>query len=138
MKKVTWIAVLTATAIVVAGCQDRRPRVSYESGDGAPAGGTPPPQDSQYAGDTSQPSSRSNPSPAPSGDQKPWTPPENKQPTQPSNSAAPKYPQGVPVTGKKGFVKSPYAEYAGLVDVRGFPPGTQVKCPYTQKIFIVP
>jgi hypothetical protein len=42
------------------------------------------------------------------------------------------------VAGKKGFVKSPYAEYAGLVDVRGFPSGTQVKCPYTQKIFIVP
>lgn len=49
-----------------------------------------------------------------------------------------KYPTGIAVAGKKGFVKSPYAEYAGLVDVRGFPTGTQVKCPYTQKIFIVP
>jgi uncharacterized protein YceK len=49
-----------------------------------------------------------------------------------------KYPTGIIVAGKKGFVKSPYAEYAGLVDVRGFPAGTQVKCPYTQKIFIVP
>jgi len=49
-----------------------------------------------------------------------------------------RYPSGTKVSGKPGLVKSPYAPYAGDVDVQGIPSGTQVKCPYTGKIFIVP
>jgi len=48
------------------------------------------------------------------------------------------YPYAQPVPGKPGFVTSPYAPYQGYVDVRGFPPGTEVKDPYTQKVFLVP
>jgi hypothetical protein len=47
-------------------------------------------------------------------------------------------PYGTPVAGKPGFVMSPYAPGNGYVDVRGFPPGTEVKDPYTGKVFLVP
>ncbi len=45
---------------------------------------------------------------------------------------------GTPVQGKPGFVTSPHAPDAGYVDLRGFPPDTEVKCPYTGKIFLTP
>ncbi len=42
-----------------------------------------------------------------------------------------------PVPGKFGHVYSPFAK-GKEVDVSGYPPGTEVRCPYTQKIFKVP
>ena len=56
----------------------------------------------------------------------------------PTKAAKGDYPYGVPVPDKPGFVKSPFAPDQGLVDVRGFPPGTEVKDPFTNKIFLVP
>jgi hypothetical protein len=47
-------------------------------------------------------------------------------------------PYGVPVPNKPGFVVSPYSPNAGYVDIRGFPSETEVKDPYTGKVFITP
>jgi hypothetical protein len=76
----------------------------------------------------------------------PTTPPEDPaattaQSAPPAPSAPPTakgdYPYGVPVEGKPGFVRSPYSPDK-MTDVRGYAPGTEVKDPYTQKIFLVP
>jgi hypothetical protein len=47
-------------------------------------------------------------------------------------------PYGIPVAGRPGFVTSPYSPKSGYVDVRGFPSGTEVKDPYTGKVFLTP
>ena len=48
------------------------------------------------------------------------------------------YPVATAVPGKPGWVLSPYAPDAGPIDVSGFPPGTEVRCPHTKKIFFTP
>jgi hypothetical protein len=49
-----------------------------------------------------------------------------------------KIPYATPVSGKPGFVISPYAPKEGYVDVRGYKAGTEVKDPYSGKVFLVP
>ena len=43
-----------------------------------------------------------------------------------------------PVPGKPGYVTNPYDDSKGMIDVRGYPPGTEVKDPATGKNFLVP
>jgi len=47
-------------------------------------------------------------------------------------------PYGIPVPGKQGLVTSPFSPDSGYIDVRSFPPGTEVKDPYTGKTFLTP
>jgi len=52
--------------------------------------------------------------------------------------ASQEVPYATPVPGKKDLVTSPYAPRAGYVDIHGYPPGQEVRCPYTGKLFRVP
>jgi hypothetical protein len=71
------------------------------------------------------------------------TPPAETAAGPPPPTAAPTkvakgdYPYGIPVPGKPHLVESPYSP-GKYIDVEGFPPGTEVKDPYTDKIFLVP
>ena len=47
-------------------------------------------------------------------------------------------PYAIPVPGKRGFVISPFAPDSGYIDVHQFPPGTDVKDPFTGKVFRTP
>ena len=54
-----------------------------------------------------------------------------------TNSAA-QFPVAKAVPGKPGYVFSPYDPNGGYVDISGYPSGSKVKDPYSQKIFLVP
>jgi len=47
-------------------------------------------------------------------------------------------PVGIPSSVREGWVISPHAPKAGLVDTRRFAEGEKVMCPFTGKVFVVP
>ncbi len=111
---------------------------------------TPPRPAKKKAGtDAAEPNESPAPSPAASpGETRPALPtpsptPEPPMVRQASHVAATPglrrdLPYGIPVPNRPGFVTSPYAPKQGLVDVRNFPGGTEVKDPFTGKIFLTP
>src|SRR5947207_2220577 len=82
------------------------------------------------------PPGRSTPAPTPTATT--TTPPVRLASAPPIKNSKRDIPYGIPVPNKPGFVTSPYSPKSGYVDVRGFPSGTEVKDPYSGKIFLTP
>ena len=79
---------------------------------------------------------QTNPDKSPSTNNTKTDPPEKAPDPEPKKPEGNK-PYATPVPGKVGHVYSPFAS-GREVDVNGFPPGTEVRCPYTKRIFRVP
>ena len=132
MKRIIVPAALALTIVLFSACQEpeTKPR-SRSGGRPTPSSGTeiatnPNPEETSTSekpatGEPAKPQSTPAPNPVPN-------PPVEKG----------DIPYAKPVPGKPGFVFSPYDQYKGYIDVRGFPPGTEVKDPYSGKSFLVP
>jgi len=128
MKTAALLAFSTVTALVLlAACEpETKPSLPHHPTPGQ-TGPTPTPSPT--------PPGIPTPSPTP-GDATPTPSPTTATPT-PTPGTTGSLPYGIPVPGKPGFVTSPF-DQSGYVDVRGFAPNSEVRDPYSGKIFLVP
>jgi hypothetical protein len=138
MKRILAISLLTCALISACGTTNDRARHG-RTREHRFGGGTAVESDTYYT--ETPPSQESAPAPE---ENKPAPAPAPTQATAPTPTPAPVVKHeaartGIPVQGKPGFVRSPYAPESGLIDVRGYPTGTEVKDPYAPgKILLVP
>ena len=134
--KFSFSLVLACVALFFAACtdyEDQPPQGARHPVSRYPAGG-------QQVGPAQQQPFNPN---APSPESTPQQEEAAAAPTAPSPPPAPgkvakgDFPYGKPVPGKPHLVESPYSP-GKYIDVEGFAPGTEVKDPYTGKIFLVP
>jgi hypothetical protein len=112
--------VVAAPVRLVHGSDDHTPPRSDVDRPGRPVAATPTPRPKVV-----QRKSKSQPSPSPA------TAPRMA-------SAQPQFPVAKVVPGKPGLVYNPFDPKGGLIDVSGYAPGSKVKDPDSQKIFVVP
>jgi len=128
MKRILVPASFAVTLALFAACEENNPRPPHRPGGFHPTSPTvteTPPADST---EVEKPEKKEKPAPN--------EPTVNSVPEQPKQVGEVPYGKNVP--GKPGFVTSPFSPYSGYIDVRGFPPGTEVKDPYSGKTFLVP
>ena len=62
----------------------------------------------------------------------------SKAKSSPASTTTIQFPVAKPVPGKAGLVFNPFKPNGGYIDVSGYAPGSKVKDPDTQQIFVVP
>jgi hypothetical protein len=65
-------------------------------------------------------------------------PPAKPSPSPQKSVSATQFPVARPVPGRPGLVFNPFNASGGYIDVSGYAPGSKVKDPDSQQIFIVP
>ncbi|MDX2080217.1 MAG: hypothetical protein SFU53_05480 [Terrimicrobiaceae bacterium] len=139
MKPTSTIIAGTALVVALAACQQDGDESSASGRNRFGYRGTVEANQTQFATPSPTPDPFATPTPAPVDPMISATPtPTPSTIPGATQMGAREIAYGTPVPGKPGFVTSPHSPYAGYVDVRGFPPGTEVKCPYSGKIFLVP
>ena len=126
-------ASIALCAVLLVGCRvsrDERKTRQQNTGFHPPAASSEEPTRDPSSGESSKPPKNRDrgDEPAPT-----FNPPPQEAPVKTGD-----LPYAKGVAGKPGFVTSPFAPAAGYIDVRGFPPGTEVKDPYSGKTFLVP
>jgi hypothetical protein len=131
MKRTLVPAAFALTVSLFSACVDDQPKHPKNTGH------QKPPSSNTEVLNGATPDDQPNPdNPPPTHPATPDTKPQQPVPEKPGTVG--EIPYAKPVPGKPGFVFSPYEQYKGYIDVRGFPPGTEVKDPYSGKSFLVP